>query len=605
MRIARIEINNYKSFLASGPIDFAPGFNVIVGKNDAGKSALIEALSLRYDYKPHLTLETSPFPGATPTGRSSTLIELELTPEDLRQHLSRTDYFDLFVPQGRSEAATVHLKDGLKNGLIFCSEWTESGIQNAWIKRIGKALAPLELLRFRMQGSVDQPEVVIQGSTAGSSNYLLELAQVLKERIYAFRPQRFSLGESPAHGKSKLEPNATNLADVLNQLQSGNPARFNRMLGYVRQVFPHVQLITARLVGSSLIRVFVWTNGSSTEREDLAVPLAESGTGISQVLAILYVLVTTDAPTSIVIDEPQSFLHPGAMRKLLEILRSHPQHQYILTTHAPLSLSTMSNDKMFLLKRVDQKSVVESIDPESTSGMRMFLTEVGARLGDVFGADSILWVEGKTEELCFPELVRHVAKVPLNGVQILGVISTDELQAKHAERVFEIYQKLAGGTSLLPPAAAFIFDSEDRTAKMMEDLSRSSGNLVRWLPRRMYENYLIEPEPLCKVLVAGDPACSLSVSSEWIVSWLEEHGARKAYGADKGAPYPSEKWFKTVHGGKLLADLFNEATETRLPYKKVMHGLELTRLLSTTPTPAIRELASMIADAIRGPDHPA
>lgn len=36
----------------------------------------------------------------------------------------------------------------------------------------------------------------------------------------------------------------------------------------------------------------------------------------------------------IVIDEPQSYLHPGAAKKLIEILQEFPQHQYFIATHS-------------------------------------------------------------------------------------------------------------------------------------------------------------------------------------------------------------------------------------------------------------------------------
>ena len=39
-----------------------PGFNVIVGPNNAGKTALVEALSLKFDNKPHRSMKTIPSP---------------------------------------------------------------------------------------------------------------------------------------------------------------------------------------------------------------------------------------------------------------------------------------------------------------------------------------------------------------------------------------------------------------------------------------------------------------------------------------------------------------------------------------------------------------
>src|SRR5207248_912727 len=39
------------------------GFNVVVGQNNAGKTALVEALGLHFDTKNHMSIKTSPSPG--------------------------------------------------------------------------------------------------------------------------------------------------------------------------------------------------------------------------------------------------------------------------------------------------------------------------------------------------------------------------------------------------------------------------------------------------------------------------------------------------------------------------------------------------------------
>ncbi len=63
MYIARFKIENYKSFLSSQELDLTPGFNVVVGPNNVGKTALVEALSLRFDNRPHRSMTTFPHPG--------------------------------------------------------------------------------------------------------------------------------------------------------------------------------------------------------------------------------------------------------------------------------------------------------------------------------------------------------------------------------------------------------------------------------------------------------------------------------------------------------------------------------------------------------------
>lgn len=60
--------------------------------------------------------------------------------------------------------------------------------------------------------------------------------------------------------------------------------------------------------GSGRVRASLWNIDPDTEREDLTVPLSESGTGVGQVLAILYVVFTSEYPRTIVIDEPLAAL---------------------------------------------------------------------------------------------------------------------------------------------------------------------------------------------------------------------------------------------------------------------------------------------------------
>ena len=73
-----------------------------------------------------------------------------------------------------------------------------------------------------------------------------------------------------------------------------------------------------------------------------------------------------------------------------------------------------------MVSKIEGESSVEVINVAETQQLRFFLSEIGARLSDVFGADHILWVEGRTEELCFPLILSRVAKQPLFGTAIFG-----------------------------------------------------------------------------------------------------------------------------------------------------------------------------------------
>jgi AAA15 family ATPase/GTPase len=62
MYISRFQLLNYKSFRDSGVLEFQPGINIIVGANNSGKTALLEALSL--SFKPARTEVSKRFPNA-------------------------------------------------------------------------------------------------------------------------------------------------------------------------------------------------------------------------------------------------------------------------------------------------------------------------------------------------------------------------------------------------------------------------------------------------------------------------------------------------------------------------------------------------------------
>src|SRR5438270_13838373 len=95
--------------------------------------------------------------------------------------------------------------------------------------------------------------------------------------------------------------------------------------------------------------------------------------------------------------------------------------------------------------------------------LRRTLMEVGARLSDVFGSDAVLWVEGATEQECFPKIIRHFDRnVPL-GTAIVAVRSTDEIVSRRLTRaVLDIYQRISTANALLPRTIAILLDREIR-----------------------------------------------------------------------------------------------------------------------------------------------
>jgi AAA15 family ATPase/GTPase len=83
MHISKFQLFNYKSFRDSGILELKPGINIIVGTNNSGKTALLEALNLSFETNPHRTIETFPQPNSTSNRESTAKLTLIFTKEEI------------------------------------------------------------------------------------------------------------------------------------------------------------------------------------------------------------------------------------------------------------------------------------------------------------------------------------------------------------------------------------------------------------------------------------------------------------------------------------------------------------------------------------------
>jgi hypothetical protein len=257
-------------------------------------------------------------------------------------------------------------------------------------------------------------------------------------------------------------------------------------------------------------------------------------------------------------------------------------------------------DYVHLVEREQNASVLRSIDKTNLGDQRRLLAELGVRLSDVFGSDNVLWVEGPTEEICFPTLLDHLNLRPA-ATAIVAVIAPDDFGARRprSKLTWDVYRKLSSGGSLVPPALAFSFDREGRTKAQMDDLNRASGGLVKFLPRRTYENYLLDTAALSAIIgmeLRGGP--SPQEVSNWITTNLR---AGRYFDQTFTADSPADQAVSLVSAPQLLADLFLETTNSRLEYRKIVHSIALTKWLLANKPEHLSELLHYVRDLV--PSH--
>jgi hypothetical protein len=356
MYITKFQVSNFKSYLDSGEIELKPGFNIITGQNSVGKTALLEAMGLQFMGSPHRSLRTVPTPGIVPNQESIVRVTFSLAREELI-HFGQGQILLLPEPPqgfavpgqgayGNDPGALLRWLSQERDFLLALN-FKKVGGSEIW-SADGPALGKYPISPPDARGSVRMLQVVIQdnqfrhaGGQEGSPNQYLttQLTGALRTHIYRFLAERFNIGRCAFGNNSVLAPDARNLPEAVNTLNE-DPRRLLTLNGLVNEVLPQVRQISVRPMGGNQVQIVVWPHDPATERADLAIPLDECGSGVGQVLAVLYVVMTSHHPQVILIDEPQSFLHPGAIRKLIEVLKRYPQHQYILTTHSPTVITS-------------------------------------------------------------------------------------------------------------------------------------------------------------------------------------------------------------------------------------------------------------------------
>jgi hypothetical protein len=393
-------------------------------------------------------------------------------------------------------------------------------------------------------------------------------------RVYVFNAERYGIGRCQLQDTDILSPGCQNLPAVLFKLNK-NRLLFDKFNDLVRTVFPSVISVTVSQTAQDL-EIFLYS--VETMRPDLAISLGESGTGISQVLSILYVLMS-QRRSVIVIDEPNSFLHPGAVKKLSEIMKLFPQHQYVISTHSPDVISSISPENILLIKADDGESKIDILNMDDITNIKTTLDDVGASIADVFGLEAVIWVEGQTEAECFPAILRHFSRRSPVGLSFVPMRHTSDFEGRRRDpkEAWEIYQRLSSGASLLPIAVAFSFDREGRSEQAVEDMRRQSKGSAYFLPARMYENFLLHRRAIAAVI--GEDL-GIAPSEAVVAEVLDE--------AIGSLP------FTEVDAAKMLGEVFLKLTEAKLEYRKLRHSVMITRWLLDNDEDYLRELADYV-----------
>jgi len=252
------------------------------------------------------------------------------------------------------------------------------------------------------------------------------------------------------------------------------------------------------------------------------LPLESLGTGVHEVV-ILAAAATLLENTILCVEEPELHLHPLLQKKLVKYLADSTNNQYFFTTHSAHLLDAVESE-IFHVTQFDGSSSVSAI--ASTKERSSICNDLGYKASDILQANCIIWVEGPSDRIYLnywiaaknPNLVEGVHySIMFYGGRLfshLTALDGDEVQGRIDD--FISVRKLNRNTVIM-----FDSDKEHSRARLNATKKRlkaefDSGLGFAWVTKgREVENYLDYDKIEASVVAVHPSASHLLAKGEW------------------------------------------------------------------------------------------
>ncbi len=378
-KITRVKIENYKSI---GKIDVKLGdINFIVGQNAAGKSNFLDALHFLSDaivgdmataIRKHGGIASIKNHSAKSDDLVKFYIEFKIFNLkntlivnnqlefriSIKDHIYEIEYEKLNIEYDFNEKKFKGLFN-LKNGKFITTNYDES----SFFPNFNRKLYETKDLRY----------------TLFSSLYLMPSEQnTIRKIIFCnFNPhemKRPQLSES-AH---LLNYEGNNIAEIL----KSQPEQLPKILDWVRKIIPQIQDIEVKNAGGYDHLIFKQKNSISNEFKDLYAHQISDGT--MRVLGAIVAINAKDI-NIVAIEEPETSLHPWAVRQLRNaMIEASANRQIIITCHSPdlLDDESVRSDDIIFIEHDGINTIANKISKKNRKMVKEKLATIGELLRD-------------------------------------------------------------------------------------------------------------------------------------------------------------------------------------------------------------------------------
>ena len=371
MDIKNIIFENYKCFRHAEISNLQP-INIIIGKNNIGKSSILDILEMIYSKRP--------------SRQTNIIADKELSEMDIRRAF-REDMYGGLPGSNHFEFGKVFIGKNFKINIKNDGKYPSNEF-------------------YEQYNDIYKEQYKTYWKRLGTEIYY---EKKIPKRILAER----NIFPETENEKMSVDSNGNGITTIINNYLNKNEydedlvrhTLLNKLNEIMGDDANFTEIVTQQIKYNESTKWEIFLR----EEDKGRIALSESGSGLKTILMVLvYTILIPDVEKKKISDyifmfeELENNLHPSLQRRLLKYIEdiSIKGATFFLTTHSNIMLDTFQKNELVNIlhvQKTDNKSII--VNSSDNIQKNNILDDLGLKASDLLQSNSIIWVEGPSDRI--------------------------------------------------------------------------------------------------------------------------------------------------------------------------------------------------------------